>query len=294
MPREVIAKSVLNKKKRRDPWFLDNYTFNPYSGCAFACLYCYIRGSKYGLNMEETLSAKVNAIELLDKALALRAKKGEYGFIVVSSATDPYLKLEESYELTRRALQTILKYRFPVHIITKSDLVKRDFDILKEIDKKAILPDDLEEVGRRAIITFSFSSLDDSVNKVFEPGATPPSQRLEALKSSKENDFLTGVSLMPLLPYITDTTQSLEHFFSVFSSVPIDYIFPASLTLFGSGRADSKTLMLNAIDKHYPELTEKYQKLFGNSDQLPFYYRNAFNKKMNQLCESYQIKNRLI
>jgi DNA repair photolyase len=136
--------------------------------------------------------------------------------------------------------------------------------------------------------------LDDSVNKIFEPGATPPSQRLEALKSSKENGFLTGVSLMPLLPSITDTTQALDHFFSVFSLVPIDYIFPATLTLFGSGRADSKTLMLNAIDKHYPELTEKYQKLFGNSDQLPFHYRNAFNKKMNQLCESYQIKNRLI
>ena len=74
MPREIEVKSVLNKKKKRDDWFLDDYTFNPYSSCSFNCLYCYIRGSKYGSNLESSLSVKINAIELLDKQLANRAK----------------------------------------------------------------------------------------------------------------------------------------------------------------------------------------------------------------------------
>src|SRR5689334_12241142 len=123
MPREIISKTILNRKIQRDAWFLDEYTLNPYSGCSFNCLYCYIRGSKYGVHMEEKLSVKVNADELLEKQLQLRAKKNQYGFIVLSSATDPYLQFEKAYGLTRRLLEVILKYRFPLHIITKSDLV---------------------------------------------------------------------------------------------------------------------------------------------------------------------------
>src|SRR5258707_14792974 len=114
MPHEIQVKSILNKTKRRDPWFLDDYTLNPYSGCSFNCLYCYIRGSKYGVHMEDRLSVKTNAVELLEKELSRRAKKGEYGIIVVSSATDPYLQFEKELRLTRKLLEVILKFRFPV------------------------------------------------------------------------------------------------------------------------------------------------------------------------------------
>src|SRR5687767_14453246 len=123
MPQEILAKTILNKKKHRDQWFLDDYTINPYSGCSFNCLYCYIRGSKYGTHMEEKLSVKINTLELLEKQLKNRAKKGQYGVIVLASATEPYLQFEKDYRLTRGILELILKYRFPVHIITKSSLV---------------------------------------------------------------------------------------------------------------------------------------------------------------------------
>jgi len=217
MPREIEVKSVLNKTKKRDSWFLDDYTTNLYSSCSFNCLYCYIRGSKYGTNLEESLSIKKNAIEVLEKQLANRAKKGLYGIIVLSSATDPYLQVEKKYELTRQALEIILRYRFPVHVITKSDLIERDFDLLHKIDKTAILPYDLP-LGRGVVISFSFSTLDDKVGKIFEPGATLPSQRLKALEKTLEEGFLSGVSLMPLLPFISDTTESLHNLFSTFSS----------------------------------------------------------------------------
>src|SRR3954464_7118149 len=109
MPQNIQAKTILNKTRHRDKWFLDDYTLNPYSGCSFNCLFCYIRGSKYGINMEEKLSVKTNAVELLDKALALKAKKNQYGIIVLSSATDPYLQFEKELQLTRKLLEVILK-----------------------------------------------------------------------------------------------------------------------------------------------------------------------------------------
>ena len=295
MPHEVQVKSILNKTKRRDPWFLDDYTLNPYSGCSFNCLYCYIRGSKYGIHMEEKLSVKVNALELLEKALTLRAKKGQHGIIVLSSSTDPYLQIEKDYRLTRQILELILKYRFPVHIITKSDLVIRDFDLLREIGKHAILPLDLRgKLAHNVFITFSFSTLDDKIGKLFEPGATPPSRRLIALDRALEAGFHSGVSLMPLLPYISDTPEQLDKMFEIFKLHGARYIFPASITLFGDGPADSKTLVFEAVRKYDPALQEKYKDLFAGGFQVPYSYSKELEKRTTLLSQKYGIKNSLI
>ena len=291
--KEVESKSILNKTKRRDPWFLDDYTINPYSGCSFNCLYCYIRGSKYGEHMERKLSVKVNAAELLEKALKRRAEKGEHGIIVMSSATDPYLQAEKGTGLTRQLLEIILKYQFPVHMITKSDLIIRDLDLLKEIDEKAILPEDLKPMGRGAIITFSFSTIEDKVASIFEPGATRPSARLNTLQACSHAGFLTGVSMMPLLPWISDTTEQLDAMYSSFKRHKAHYVFPAHLTLFGNETASSKTLVLQAIENHYPDLLKKYEKYFSGSTDMPSYYKKAFYKKMEALGTQYELPNRI-
>ncbi len=296
MPLSIQVKTILNKTKRRDPWFLDDYTINPYSGCTFNCLYCYIRGSKYGEHMEEKTSIKENAIELLDKQLAVRSRKNQHGIIVLSSATDPYLHFEKEQQLTRKILEVILYYRFPLHVITKSDLVTRDFDLLKQIDESAILPPDLaKHLSHKVFITFSFSTIDDAIASVFEPGATLPSIRVLALKRALQEGFHSGVSLMPLLPHITDTAEHMELIFKTFADCGINYIFPATLTLFGNGPSDSKTLVLRAVEKYYPHLLEKYQKFFsGNSVETPAYYQEAFYRKTKELSEKYQLKNSII
>ncbi len=295
MPREIEVKSVLNKTRKRDNWFLDDYTLNLYSSCSFNCLYCYIRGSKYGTNLENSLSVKTNAIEVLDKQLFNRAKKNQYGIIVLSSATDPYLQIEKQYELTREALRIILKHRFPVHIVTKSELVERDFDLLHQIDKQAILPNDLKNnFSRGTIISFSFSTLDDHVAKIFEKGATKPSIRLEILTKTIRRGFYSGVSLMPLLPFISDTGEHLNLLFSTFKKSNVNYILPATLTLFGNGSADSKTLVLDAIREHYPALEEKYSSYFKNGYEMPKYYKDAFAKKMKELFGEFEISNRIV
>lgn len=290
MPAEIEVKTILNKTKRRDPFFLDDYTVNPYSGCSFNCRYCYIRGSKYGEHLEMKTSIKVNAPQLLEKQLRLKAQKGQYGIIVLASATDPYLHFEEELQLSRELLKIIAFYRFPVHIITKSPLVERDFDILQEIDKNAILPDDLKDrLNNGALVTFSFSTIDDGIASIFEPGAPPPRERLKTLATTAAAGFKTGVSLMPLLPYITDTSEHLNKMFTAFKAANAQYIFPATITLFGNTPSDSKTLVLNAIQKHYPELLEKYNRLFSTSNQLPKYYNAAFAQKTKQLSTEFGI-----
>lgn len=295
MPQFIEVKSILNKAKKRSAWFLDDYTINPSSGCSFNCLFCYIRGSKYGAHMEDKLSIKTNAPEVLEKQLYNQAKKGQFGFIVLASATEPYSQFESDLKITRQLLEIILRYRFPVHILTRSDLVIRDFDLLQQIDKTAILPVDLRSKTKHgAFITFSFSSIDSFICKVFEPGATPPEKRLNALKTSFVAGFKTGVSLMPLLPYISDTGEHLELMFDTFSRAGASYIFPSTITLFGKDNSDSKTLVLRAVKKHYPHLTEKYIKLFTNSDYMPSYYQSAFNKKTKELSLKYNLKNSLL
>ena len=103
------VKSILNKHKKRDSWFLDDYSINPYEGCGFNCTYCYVHGSKYGENLAEKIVIKKAAAAILDKQLANRVKKNEFGFIAVGSSTDAYMQVEEEFGLTRELLRVILQ-----------------------------------------------------------------------------------------------------------------------------------------------------------------------------------------
>ena len=295
MPLEISAKTILNKKKRPDKWFLDDYTLNPYSGCSFNCLYCYIRGSKYGIHMEERLAIKTNAAELLDKQLRNLSRKNKYGVIVLASATDPYLQIEKDTELTRSLLGIIVKYKFPLHVITKSDLVIRDFDLLKQIDESAVLPPNLQgKIKHGVFVTFSFSTIEDGVAKIFEPGATLPSKRLQTLRQTAEAGFHCGVSMMPLLPFISDTEEQIDAMLATFKEAGARYVFPASLTLFGRGQADSKTLTLRAIENKYPHLLERYKNLFADDFRIEPHYNAELSQRINRLIKKHEIKNRIV
>jgi len=295
MVNEIKVKSILNKHKKRDDWFWDDYSVNPYEGCSFNCIYCYIRGSKYGVNMARNLSVKINAPELLEKQLSTRAKKGEYGIIALSSSTEPYMPIEEKLKLTRKLLEIILKYKFPIHVLTKSKLVLRDLDLLKEIDKNAILPSDLKpKLKHGAIISFSISTLDEKLAKILEPGAPTPKERLETMKKCKEEGFLTGVCYIPILPFISDTEEQLDKMIKTAKDYGADYVFVGTLTLFGNGPADCKTLYYNFLEKHYTELRPKYKSLFKIFFQPPREYQKELEEKSKKLCDMYRIRNRII
>jgi len=277
---EIYVKSILNKHKKRDDWFLDDYSVNPYQGCSFNCVYCYTRGSKYGTHLAETLSVKSNAPELLERELSRRARRGEYGIICLASQ-EGYLPVEEELRMTRRLLEIIRRHRFPVHIGTKSTLVLRDLDILKEIDRSAILPEDLKQrLGRGAIISFSISTLNEKLAEIFEPGAPTPRDRLETVRRCKEEGFLVGVNFIPVLPFLSDSDEQLEEMIKAAKDYGADYVLVGSLTLYGEG----KELFYEVLGRHFPELVPRYKRLFRIFFAPPREYQKKLEERSRMLC----------
>ena len=251
------------------------------------CAWQQIRRKSCGKNRN-----KKGAAAILDKQLANRAKKNEFGFIAVGSATDAYMQVEEEIGLTKELLQVILKHRFPVFISTKSELIKKDLELLKQIDANAILPDDLKQnPGRGVIISFSFSTLDEKLAKQIEPGAPSPQKRLETLKHFSDNGFLCGVNAMPLLPYISDTEEEIEKIVAAAKQYGANYILIAGLTLFGNDERDSKQLVFRFLRNNYPDLLEKYEKMYGSVYYSSWQYQQELKKRSDALCEKYKIKN---
>ena len=131
---EIKAKSVLQKQKYRDNWFWSRYNLNPYRGCQFACNYCDAITEKYLVHEDyrdfsRIIHVKRNAPEVLEREV----KKLKRDVVAMSGVTDPYQPAEKKYGLTRKLLENLAEHKFPVHIITKSDLVLRDVDLLREI-----------------------------------------------------------------------------------------------------------------------------------------------------------------
>jgi DNA repair photolyase len=289
------VKSVLNKHKKRDSWFLDDYSVNPYEGCSCNCLYCYIRGSKYGENMEDGLAVKANALEILEKQLAARVKKGQYGFVAVGSGTDAYIHHEEKYRMTEGILRLLLKYRFPVFISTKCTMITRDIELLKTIDQTAILPADLKDkLNRGLILSVSLSTLDEKISDMLEPGAARPLQRLELVKQLKKEGFLVGVNAIPVLPFISDTEEYLEKIIAAAKEYEADYILVGGLTLFGKEKADSKTLFYKFLERYDASLLPKYQQLYGENFYVSFQYQNQLKERTDKLCKKYNIRNSIL
>jgi DNA repair photolyase len=289
--REIIVKSVLNKKKNRDRWFLDDYTLNPYEGCSFNCQYCYIRGSKYGENMEEGLSVKINGPAVLDKQLAFRVKKNQFGIIALASATDPYIRAEEKYRITEAYLKLILKHRFPVLVITKSELILRDLSILQEINRQAIHATDLPgKLTRGAIVSFSLSTLNEDVAKTLEPGAPLPMARLKTMQECKKAGLRVGVNCIPILPFISDSNESLEEMVKAAKAHGADYIFIGGLTLFGNQPADSKILYFKFLERKFPHLIKDYKKLYRIFFAPSKTYLAELESRAGEICNKYQLR----
>ncbi|MGZ7108176.1 MAG: radical SAM protein [Methanobacterium sp.] len=289
---EIQVKSILNKHKRRDSWSLIDYTLNPFKGCEFNCLYCYIHGSHYGGGETHKFKVKSNAAEILKKQLKRRAKNKEYGFIGIASSTEPYSQIEKELKLTRSLLQIIARFKFPVSILTRSKLVLRDMDILKKINENAILPSDLKHKLRGgAMISFSFSTPDEKLAKIFEPNAPTPKERLETMKKFKDEGFQTGIWFMPILPYLSDSEKQIEKMVVLAKNYGADSIITGGLTLFGDGPTDCKTVYYKTIEKHFPELLEKTKMLFGKNHYPDPKYQRKLAQRTNKICKEYEIKN---
>jgi len=287
--------SIFNKRKgkRNFNLFLEDYTINPYMGCSFDCVYCYINGSKYA-KKTNSYYVKSNACDLVYNKLKKLARNHERAFLNFGSASDPYMEIEKELELTREILKIFLRFKYPVHIITKSDLILRDTDILKKINDAAILPDDLKGLKSKVCVTFSFSTVDDDLASLVEPNAPLPSQRLKAMNTLAKKGFHVGVALMPILPYINDDLESLENFIKVFRKNNAAYLIPGALSLFGSSEISSRIKYYNFVKSNFPEILDDVKTLFYNREYPSNKYQNNLYRKVVRICKKQGIKTAMI
>lgn len=249
MVTEITSKTILNHVKQPDPWFGLKYNMNLYRGCQHQCVYCDSRSECYRLGDLAQIRVKVNALELLADALPRKQVLGTIGF---GSMNDPYMPVEKEYRLVRGALEIILKNGFPVHILTKSDLVLRDLDLLRSI---------AEVYGA---VSFTITTADDALAAKLEPGAPRPSTRFQAMYQLAEVGILTGVTMMPILPFLEDDPDNIRQIVGKAKLNGASYIIPA----FGvSLRPGSREYYYQKLDILFPGIKEKYIRAFGESYQ---------------------------
>jgi len=284
--REAKAKSILRKHKKIDSWFLSRYGMNLYRGCTHNCVYCDGRAEGYYVDGEfgEDVTVKVNAIEILRRELDPKRKRIplKRSFMMIGGGVgDSYQPIEEEYQLSRRALELVDEYNFPAHVLTKSTLIKRDIDILKKINKK-----------NRVIVSFSFSSVNDEISAIFEPGVPSPSERLKTLTFFKNEGIACGMFLLPVIPFITDTPELMEETIKKASEAGLDFIIFGGMTL-KEGR--QKDYFSQVLKQRYPKLIVEYENIYQKNKwgEASGEYYNSINLTFNSIIKKYKIPPRI-
>jgi len=284
--KEIEAKSILRKNNKIDSWFISYYGMNLYRGCTHDCIYCDGRSEGYYVNGEfgKDVVVKINAIDVLRRELDPKRKRAPFkkSYMMVGGGIgDSYQPIEKKYELTRKTLHILYENNWPVHLLTKSTLVKRDVDILKKINEK-----------NRAIVSFSFSSADDKISAIFEPGVPPPSERLETIEFFKDEGISCGMFLLPVIPFVTDKPNLLEETIRLAKDAGVDFIIFGGMTL-KDGK--QKEYFFETLKKNYPELTTEYHHIYrgdkwGNA--IGEYYE-SINQTFNVIAKKYKIPKRV-
>lgn len=190
---ETFPKTIVNKVTSPDVGL--EYSLNPYQGCEHGCIYCYARNSheywgySAGLDFEQKILVKRNAVELLEKKL--KSKSWQAKPIVLSGNTDCYQPIEKELKITRSLLQTFLKFRHPVGMITKNALILRDLDILKELAQ-----DNLVHVN------ISITTLQEHTRRILEPRTATIKKRLETVEKLSAANIPVNVMMAPIIPSV--------------------------------------------------------------------------------------------
>lgn len=269
-------KKILNTHKHADSWFWDKYSAHPYIGCEHGCEYCYSRETKYSRyenpdDFSKIIKIKENAPELLRKELAKVPKDT----VIVGD----YQPIEKETLLSRRMLEVCLDLGFPVSLLEKSPLVLRDIEVIDEINKKTW-----------ASVTFSIiTTKDNKTRQLFEPKAPPVSSRFEAIKQFLDKGILAGVAFMPILPYIYDNDENLEAVVKATAEHGGKFVLAGGLTLASA----QKVHYMKVLEKNFPELVPKYQRLYGDNYGPECNYIGEIGKKVHSLCEKYGLLDRM-
>ena len=245
--REIDCKSIINRVVGM-PFA---WSINPYRGCRHACVYCYARptheylGLGIGRDFEEQIIAKVNAPALARAELARPLWKGES--VAIGTATDPYQQAETRYRLTRGILEAFRDRRNPLTITTKSPLVLRDLDILRELSQHASVS-----------VQMTITTLDERLWRLLEPTTPKPWKRIEAVRILHERGIRTGIFLSPIIPGLTDGAGQLEAVVAAAAKAGADFAWGSPLRL----AEPIRDFYFDFIRREFPELSARYKSLY--------------------------------
>ena len=235
--KQVHVKGMLQKSNLPET----SHVINPYIGCVHGCVYCYARFMKRFTDHKEPwgtfLDPKINGPAILKNQLKKRREPLKET-VFLSSVTDPYQPPEKKYQLTRKLLEVLLEYQVPISILTKSDVIMRDMDLLRQFDN--------------CTIGLSFCTLDDELAKRLEPRATTPERRHDALRALKEQGIYTYAFVSPYIPQLSDIKQLTKALTGVVDEIGVEAI---------NTRGGNWQGVERVLRRHYPERLQACRRL---------------------------------
>jgi DNA repair photolyase len=269
---EIPTRSLLNRTKPNMPF---RWTINPYRGCEFGCKYCYARYTHEFMELdahafEDKIYAKEAPAFLLRQELARTPKQDA---IAIGTATDPYQPAERRFGRTRAILEVFARERgWHVGLITKSDLVTRDLELLAEVGRRNVLS-----------VTLTVTTTDEKLARLMEPRAPRPELRLQAVQKLRSAGICVGVNPNPIMPGITDSERSLdrlaraahEHGALTFGGGPL--FLPSA----------AQKVFMPFLEREFPHLVERYRRAYEASVHLSRAYKDALAERVGRIRERY-------
>ena len=256
----VQAKTILSPKNG----------MNLYRGCQHGCIYCDSRSACYQMEHPfEDIEVKENAIELLEDVLR---RKRHRCMIGTGAMTDPYIPLETELCYTRKALELIERFGFGISILTKSNRILRDIDILKRINEAS-----------KCVVQMTLTTYDDNLCRKIEPFVCPTSERFETLKQMRDAGIPTVVWLDPILPFINDTEENINGLLDMCIEAKVYGVmcFNMGLTL----REGNREYFYAQLDKEFPGVKERYIHTYGNSYVVDSPRNDELMRLFHRRCE---------
>lgn len=247
---------------------------NVYRGCLHGCIYCDARSKCYQIKHDfEDIEVKENAPQLLEEALKKKRKRCMIG---TGSMCDPYIPLEKELLITRKCLEVIDYYGFGLAILTKSDLILRDLDLLKSIHNKS-----------KCVVQITLTTCDTDLCRILEPNVCTTLERVRILKVMQEEGIPTQVWLCPILPYINDTQENVEGIlkYCVDAGVHGIMCFNMGMTL----REGDREYYYRKLDQYFPGMKEKYIHDFGNAYEISSPNDRELMKLFRDTCRKHHI-----
>ena len=272
------TRSVLNRvtSGRRLPF---QWAINPYRGCEFACKYCYARYTHEFMEQRDPLAFEQKIYVKQETAWLLRQelkKVRPSESIAIGTATDPYQPAERCYNVTRGLLEEFARHRgLRVGIITKSDLIVRDVELLREISKHNSLH-----------VSLTVTTVNTQLARILEPRAPRPDLRLAAVRQLNLAGVSAGVNCAPILPGITDSPGDLSALVLAAKEAGAKSIFAGALFL----KPCAAAVFLPFLEKEFPHLVEAYRERYAQSAFLPPDYGKRISTLLAKLRKKHGIE----